>query len=255
MRMTYSIIDTFKQCPKKFYYRYIKKEEEILVGDSLLKGREFHKKLESGVIDESTKWCLEKVRGNRLKRKGNKISINWDHPYLELKEFKFAWDKDKKPCDYDSEGGIFRGKIDLVELEISKNLFLSQLANNKLDLDSTITSIQLTDWKTGKVHKKQGLQQLSYYSLFFFYSHPQIERIRIFLRNATEKKEHEKTILRSDMPSIESEMVIEINQIEEAIKQGTFTCKYTPLCSYCSFNAVCRGEKKEGEKSLLVETW
>lgn len=201
----------------------------------------------SGTIRDLSSFC-----SFNLKLKDKK-------PILEKKELHFGLTPSCTPCEYADQAALFRGKIDLVQLEISKEAILKELKINKeigpdhqdlfLDLNKAVISCSLRDWKTGKY--RSGRKQLNSYTVYFFAKYPQLQEIDCQNIFVSEKKNSPLWVLTREKSQIVWEKLKE--EIKIIRRAKSFPAKKSPLCGWCDYQEGCKGYKGRAGESLCFK--
>jgi CRISPR/Cas system-associated exonuclease Cas4 (RecB family) len=233
---SWSRIQTYKQCPRKFKYQYIDKiPVEQKCQKALIKGKFIHSLLEhNGDINELKKSDdykeIQKSIGDCITKQDIKEFYEIYKTFTNTELYKklnnnktlftelfIALDEDLKIVPYDT--ALFRGYIDKVYVNPKTN------------------KVYCIDWKTGKVNQKQTYGQLLFYSIGLFDKLPEnIESIELVYVYVEHNKVQKKTVYRKDVEKYKKALLNTISKIE---KDETFPKNESPLCDFCDFQELC----------------
>jgi RecB family exonuclease len=228
---SYSKMDTFEKCPRRFKYKYIDKvkvpQEHF---EHLDKGKFVHLLLQyngdvqkvkedkefktlnlnKDLVKESYKIYKEFVQSPQGKSILKRKEL--------MKEFPLGLDKDLELINFhDTENLLLRGYIDAAYVDEKTNTLL------------------IVDWKTGKKPQKVSFKQLLFYSLGLF---SEMEQDKIILVYAyVESKELVTQVLkREDVDKYKKALYDSISKIEN---ETDFPKKESHLCDYCPYMEMC----------------
>lgn len=256
---SFSSIQTFFQCPRKYFLKYIEKIESKKKFKEAEKGKNIHKIIETDqAISKDHEYFSPVAFARENLARSQKstgivrdlssftsfsLKIRDNNPIVEKKELEFGLSIGCSPVPFLDPAALFRGKIDLVRLGLSKKNILKEIKRNKeifkkgenqsifLDLGNSVISCSLRDWKTGKY--RSGRKQLNWYSVFFFARYKNLETIDCQNIFVSEKKKSPLWIVSREEAKI---FWIQIkDQIQEIRKTKTFPVKKSPLCGWCEF--------------------
>ncbi|MCD6086122.1 PD-(D/E)XK nuclease family protein [bacterium] len=244
MKIPYSGLETYENCPKKFEFRYQKKikapkTKEQIFGTlihSILK--EFHSSLVKPKLNQllqiyKEKWPQEKgIWQNQEEEKnffeeGLKILSNYyqknyqkDFTIVDLEsKFNLPIKESSHPA---SEEHIITGQIDRID-KIKDNFF------------------EIIDYKTSqRMPSQQSIDnnfQLGVYALGFLEKWPSLKNSRLKLSLYFLKHQEKMSVfLTEELIEATKERIIKIiNQI----KKEYFPPYPGPLCSYCPYQTIC----------------
>lgn len=260
MGYSYSKINAFKQCKRKYKYLYIDKAETEQT-EQQKRGLNIHSSLykENTEIEEVQKAfklidkpdsktsigiLTDKYKGGILKS----IIYIHDLAILEFKEREFALNKDFKICSYEDKDYYFRGKIDYTKIFFDGTKIM--LPN--FSPYDCVKYAEIYDYKTGNSNGNR--YQLELYSLYLYYMYG-ITDIRGYFVYI-DKDKLSRPIILFDFEKIKKQLIRDIEKIEN---EKDFEMCQSPLCSYCQFNDICNGNKElktislEGIKNFLKE--
>lgn len=214
MKFSHSKLELYKQCPRKFKYRYIDKLPTKPF-EHLQKGSEVHRLLEI-FGNEDLKSDIKEAYNIALKFSESEIGkeILSQKSKRELC-IKF---KDFEPIDSDSNDYDFIGYIDRVNF--------------------TNSGLELIDYKTGKYKepKYQDFQQLIIYAIWFFKKYEKLTQIKIRFVYVEHLQENTIVLTRDKIDDILNNLKILVKTIE---LDQDFHKKPNPLCDWCDFKEHC----------------
>lgn len=236
---SFSKMDSWKQCPKKYEYNYIiKPEMEYVPSPVLEKGILTHAVLEFATIDKLDEFTLDDEFKALSTKEAEKIisqALTFTDSstiYKRIKSLKglkvteqemFLGDK-LQPVEK-LEDALIRGFIDLLIYDEKKNI------------------CYIYDWKTGGKSKEalkkwpKPKDQLELYAIWA----NQVFGVK-FIEAAFVYVEHDHiakyTFNENEIPSLIEKFNNKINKIEEDTK---FKKNLTQLCAWCDFKELCLG--------------
>ncbi len=214
---SFSKLSTHDQCARKFKYQYIDKlPQEDRDITPLIKGGAVHSILEN-YPEPSTHKMAERYQ--YIADKFIQSEIGQKYMTREsVREHSFALTEKLEPTTYGDKEAIFRGHIDYI----------------CLDEDC----INLIDWKTGKyvdeVH--QNFNQLLFYAIYFFYSYPKIDNIRLSYVYIEHDLENTLLLERKYLDKYVDAM---LDMMEKTEKDTVFEKNKTKLCDWCPYKNYC----------------
>ena len=214
---TYSQLDSFENCPKKFYH--LKVARDVVEPPTVHTewGTRVHTALEDYVKD-----------GTPLPEG----MTQWDGIAAKLKalpgekhtEIQFAIDANFQPCDW--KGSWSRGIADLLVIYKDKAL--------------------VADYKTGK---RKPTEQLDLYANYVFHHYPQVNVVTTGFIWLKEKKVDwnsgrpgKQPITREEVPVVWAEFLPRVRKLESAYERDKWPAKTSGLCKAwcpvlsCEFN-------------------
>ena len=220
---SFSKINSYSSCPRKFKHSYIDKikidEEQV----HLLKGKFIHNILERYRNPDISSIKPEKLNINTEDKKAYKeltaafIASKTGQKYLTGdcigREVKLSFNPKLEMCEYWDKKCLFRGSIDRL---------------NKIN-DDTLMAI---DWKTGKFNSKTIKRQLKYYALWCFMQYPKIKNVECHYVYIETGDITQYIYTKDSMKNIMKELLLRIKTIEKA---KMFVKNRTALCNYCDF--------------------
>lgn len=198
---TYSQLDTFTNCPRKFYFTKVTREVVEPPTIHTEWGTEVHTAMELAVRDGAP--LPEKmVRWQKIADKFRAA------PGEKLVEYKFALDRNMRPHDWD--GAWTRGIADLTVLHN--------------------TSAVVADWKTGK---RKPSDQLSLYAAYIFAHYERVQTVTTSFVWLKENKLDNETFTRDRVGEIWQNLMPRITRLERAYEKNLWPAKPSGLCPWC----------------------
>jgi CRISPR/Cas system-associated exonuclease Cas4 (RecB family) len=207
---TYSQLDSFETCPRKFYHTKVKKDiiEPPTVHTEW--GTKVHSALEEYMLN-GTPLPEGMTQWNTLIEKIAKL------PGKKLTEQKYAITRDFQPADWKQAWS--RGIADLVVLHKDRAAIM--------------------DYKTGK---RKPTEQLDLYANYIFHHHPEVNVVTTGFVWLKEKKLDWKPIQREEMPIIWRSFLPRVAKLESAYDRDRWPARSSGLCNgwcpvtSCEFN-------------------
>lgn len=219
---SYSSLDCFEQCPRKFYHKYVLREKEPPTA-KLLRGREIHSNIEQYLKGNAPQKpeLIEKfmplVSAVTRRKKDIKMWI----------EQKFGVNRKLESCDFFAPDVWGRGAADVLLVDYP-NAFLG-------------------DWKDGKgdkpwsyVLKYEKPTQLAILALFIFNGFPRVEKVtgcNVWLEHG--RLGPVSTFTRAMAPTIWAAIIAKVQAIEAATQKNLWKEMPGPLCAYCPVK-ICK---------------
>lgn len=265
---SFSSLNTYAQCPKKYKLKYIDKREENKDTEALAHGREVHDKISKGIVDSEETQRAAAVKGQSYPSRFSarlRYSDSFFKPVrvsqkkqgiIELTEESFSLVLDSEyswvPSDFGDPKALFQGVIDYARIEINKEKFKDSLLEEGEDLYlmDFVDKVYLYDWKTGK--KRSERRQLNYYSLYFFALFPTLREVvcqNIFVTQTQVSPRW--TVKREQVEEISKKL---IDSVHEVNKTEHFPAKQTPLCSWCPWQEECWQELEAPKDALIKQS-
>jgi hypothetical protein len=206
---TYSQLDSFENCPKKFYH--LKVIRDVVEPPTVHTewGTRVHTALENYIKDGSalpegmTQW--DALASKLAKLPGEKHT-----------EIKFAIDKSFQPCDWKESWS--RGIADLLIVNKDKAVVI--------------------DYKTGK---RKPTEQLDLYANYVFHHYPEVNVVSTGFVWLKDRRidwnfghEGKKPISRGEVPFVWNNFLPRIRKLESAYERDKWPAKTSGLCkNYC----------------------
>jgi RecB family exonuclease len=227
-----SVMKTYKQCPRKYYYQYVKKvprdtdPEQVKVGNLIHAILEdFHNEMKAAPLGP-TEWKPRLILlAQKHQKKINLTKEQAEEAKLYLKYY----------LDHLAENGL----PNMVSAEKKFKIILENqiIVTGYIDrIDEDQGTYHIIDYKTGK-SKYLDEQQLMIYALAMFREFPDLVKFKCSYLMIAEK-------CRS-LPYVFS--VTDVTRAEQEIQKTaaeirsdqTWEAKVGFLCKYCDFNAIC----------------
>jgi len=246
---SFSKINTFLSCPKKYEFSYIEKIKTFEKNLATERGSYIHSLFENKTKGKDTVFnfdamseddvhaCDDIFRNYISSPKGAEYFSGTCETKAEVGFGVKLVGKQLAPCSYYNKGAIFRGKID------------HQIIHGDL--------IELLDFKTGKISAFPAPLQLVMYSAWAFMKYPDINTVRTAFLYVEHLEEKEYIFHRKHFSTLVKKVVEKISQIEKATN---FPKNESKLCEYCDYRKtdLCEPETNEefGERiSKMVKVY
>lgn len=208
---TYSQLDSFESCPRKFYHTKVLRDviEPPTVHSEW--GTKVHSAFENFVL-------TGEVLPEGMEQWQNIATKIAMLPGEKLAEHKFAIDRNFQPADWKASWS--RGIADLVVLH-----------NNKA---------AVFDYKTGK---RKPSEQLDLYAVYVFHHFPHIDSVSTNYVWLKERKIDRKTLNRPDTPNVWQAILPRVSKLESAYQRDSWPARTSGLCrgwcpvTSCEFNS------------------
>lgn len=242
---SYSKINTWLQCPRKFKYQYVDKIGTFESNIALDRGKFIHcllefngdlnqvknsgdykKVLKSGIMSKDDyKDCIQIYRNF----KSSKIGLWIDSKEQMFNELPIGMDKFLNIREYSNPENIFRGYIDKVIRDHN--------------------TLILIDYKTGKYKEDMNWDQLLYYGIALF---SQMPFDNILLMNVfVEHLRFNKTLLkREDIKKYQKVLLTNIKNVED---DTIYDKNETALCNWCPFQKTCLKDNSKIEIEIDLD--
>jgi len=212
---TYSQLDTFENCPRKFYH--LKVARDVVEPPTIHTewGTKVHTAFENFVLNGE----LLPEGMTQWQPLANKIAAI---PGEKVAEKQYAIDRNFQPCDW--KGAWTRGIADLV---ITKG-----------------KSAAVLDYKTGK---RKPTEQLDLYAAYVFHHHPEVEKVTTGFVWLKEQKIDWQPRTRQEMPVIWQNLLPRVKKLESAYERDSWPAKTSGLCkAWCSVTSCEFNGRKNG---------
>lgn len=218
---SYSKINTFTNCPRKFQFVY-KLKFPRSSNVSSLKGTLLHSMIELYIKNENYD----------IPYSGDYLKL----PKSEFDSFKLEFEQKIIHQDIIQQLKNICSKMEILEMEKKlSNIFNTFSFTGYADtfIKNNKNSI-IIDYKTGKVYP--NFEQLKYYALISSYLYPELEKFMLILSFTTYNEKKELTITKNDLKAIELDLIKKINDLENC---ETYNKSATKLCDYCEYKTEC----------------
>jgi RecB family exonuclease len=206
---SYSSIKTFDQCPKKYFHLKVIKDVKDEPGEAADYGTAVHEAAELFITQGAPipeKFAFMRPIVEPLARKqGTK--------YAEIKLGVAKIGDEFQPRGFFDKDVWYRGIADLLIVNGSK--------------------AWLVDYKTGKNAKYADMKQLDLLAGAVFIHFPKVETINSALLYVISQEMPKKTHQRENMAAYMSVFSNELDRLEEALENGIWNAKSSPLCGWC----------------------
>lgn len=197
---SYSALNDFETCPKRYYEYRVAKSVKEPESDALREGRDLHKAFE-------------------MRTKGGALQFPYTHyepmfqkidaaPGKAYAEQKLALRPDFTPCAYFAKDVWYRGVIDLLKI--------------------SPPSAAVIDWKTGK--PKEDLTQLQLCAAMTFAWHSEVNRVHTALVYAAHDQKFPAEFVREDLTEIWGDILPRVKAMEKARADNNYPPKPSGLC-------------------------
>lgn len=211
---TYSQLDSFESCPKKFYH--LKVIRDVVEGPTVHTewGTTVHTAFED-FINIGTQLPEGMTQWQPL---ANKLA---QLPGQKLTEVKFSIDRNFQPTEWKDSWS--RGIADLVVICGEKAAVM--------------------DYKTGK---RKPTEQLDLYANYIFHYHPEVTKVTTGFVWLKEKRIDWKPIERTSLPNLWQSLLPRIAKLESAYQRDSWPAKTSGLCrAWCPVTS-CQFNGKKG---------
>lgn len=211
---TYSHLDSFETCPRKFHETKIAKKYPEPPSDALKWGITVHDAFEKRVIDSAP------LPDGMKQWEGIAVKLA-SLPGKRYSEKKLAIDKAFKPCDYwDS---WTRGQPDLLVVNHNK--------------------AAVVDYKTGK---RKPSEQLDLYAMYVFSHFPEVESVESAFVWLKDRRIDRKTIARAEVPVVWQSFLPRVAKLESAYERESWPPRPSGLCKgWCPVQS-CEHHREKG---------
>jgi hypothetical protein len=205
---TYSQLDSFESCPKKFYHLKVIRDIVEPPTEHTVWGTKVHTAFENFILhgeilpEGMTQW--QPIANKIAKLAGKK--------YAEL---KFAIDKNFLPADWKQSWS--RGIADLVVINGKKAVVM--------------------DYKTGK---RKPSEQLDLYAAYVFHHFPEVQEVTTVYVWLKEKKLDKKKFSRGDIADVWQGLLPRAMRLERAYEKDEWPAKSSGLCKAWCPVITCR---------------
>lgn len=216
MRFSFSQLSTFKQCPKKWKFRYIDKlpvkESEILE-----KGKKVH-----FILEHFEDFLQKKLSDEYYNCKESEIVLKFAKSELgkdillkkSLREYEIKFNDNFEPT---LENEKFIGYIDRINIS---------------------DKLELIDFKTGKYKEiqYQDYSQLIIYAIYMFQKFKNIDKILLRFIYVEHLLENSLELNRDSLEVYKKDFLNQIKNIENC---NDFKANISKLCNWCDFKDSC----------------
>ena len=221
-RWSFSMLETFEQCPKKYEYRYILKHPSSPPDPDgpLARGNQFHSEIEDYITGKA------------------------DDLHKRFAPFRAYID------DVKATPGL-----EVERLVAVNNQWLSVPADSgqawlRYKLDAKVPTsqpheIRVIDWKTGKVYPSKHFDQASLYALGMFAEHPEIKLVQTEFVYLDQRQMTAHTITAGAAPKLRENFERRVVVMHDMRK---FPTSPSRLCAWCDYSVTKGGPCPETGK-------
>lgn len=210
--ISYSRVNTYQTCPLQFEYLYVNRNVKVVESEQMLYGSRVHEQLEKygktrdegQLTTESRKW--KGLVDSILRQKGD---IHW--------EYQMSITQDLEPCGWFDKEVWLRGIADVLVINGDTAYVL--------------------DWKTGKV--RDNPQQLQLFACMVMLMFPEVQTVRTAFVWLVHDLVTDVIYKRSMFDVMWKNLMIQFDQVEEAVRLGVFEPRPSRLCNWCAAKDVC----------------
>jgi len=214
--VSYSRLNTFKNCPRQFEYLYILKSVKDEGNIHTEYGERVHKSLEMYGKTLDTAHLTAETR--KFKPAVDMILKRFPHAEFE---YQMAINADEDECSWFDSDTWVRGILDVLAVEGS-NAFVA-------------------DWKTGKV--KPDPEQLKMFASLVFKAYPEVDTVTSVFIWLKFDETTPVTYKRDQANILWAGLERRIDAVQEAVDTGVFPAKPSGLCPWCAAKDVCPDAK------------
>jgi putative RecB family exonuclease len=269
MRYSHSSLETFRNCPLQFNYKYIEKIDiDVKKNIEAFMGSMVHDSLEKLYTDLKYNKLLSLeeiiIYYNDLWKK------NYSQETVEIIREGYCEDNYKSLGEqyltnyYNTYKPFNQGKTIGLEMQINISLYDKERDKTYnligfIDRLSLISDkhIEIIDYKTNISPKTQEEvdidKQLALYSIAIKEKFPFIEKIDLswFFLSVGIKQVSRRTD--KELEDLKKETIKTIREIEDAVKENNFPGKPSALCDWCSYRSVCPFKAHDEKVKQLSE--
>jgi CRISPR/Cas system-associated exonuclease Cas4 (RecB family) len=203
---SYSRVECFEQCPRKFQLQNLIKAENFKFRTNPIteRGKAVHTSLENALLGEPLPPELEHVAPIIA-------AIKAEYPEVQT-ERDIAFDRQLNMCDwFDTQVCWFRAQLDVLAINGTKAI--------------------IYDWKTGKVRDKPD--QLRLYAAVVFLLYPEVQEVHTAFIFVDHTKICDATYTRDQFQSIWDEFQERADLIQIANESNQWPPRKNHLCNWC----------------------
>jgi len=201
---SHSALQTFEQCPRKYYYLKVAKSVKEVPSDAMTWGKTVHTHLEQRIRDGTPLPAIlaphEPIAAKIAASKGT-----------VLVEQQLALTRDLQPTSWFDKSVWLRCILDVAIIGKAKAVIL--------------------DWKTGK--RKFENDQLKLFAITTFHHHPEIDTVDTGFVWLKENKIDKETFTREQLPELWQEFIPRVERLNLAFEHDRWPAKPSGLCSWC----------------------
>lgn len=244
---SHSRLETYKNCPLKFKYIYIERQERLVESIEAFLGSRVHETLEK--LYRDLKFTKENSLDKLLEYYNSSWEKNWlDSIMIVKKDYTPEHYKnlgEKCIADYYRHYHPFnQGKT----LGLEEKIFID-LDGHRIQgvIDRLVQrddgTYEIHDYKTSGYLPDQatldGDRQLGLYQLGLQSRWNDVKKVELVWHYLVFDKEMRSTRTRPQLDQFKVEIIELINGIEKAKKEDNFPAKESSLCDWCEFGELC----------------
>lgn len=217
VRLSYSRLSTFEQCPQKFDYLYVTKSVKDSGSDATRYGNRVHESLEyyaktgdPAAITAETKNYIGMV---------DRIRNSEGDKYYE---YQMAIDANCQPCGWMSDEAYIRSIADVLVVNGDRAF--------------------CGDWKTGKV--RDNPMQLQLFSCMIMFHFPEVQTVKTSFIWLQHDAFTSATYHRRHLELMWTNLSQRFTAVQDAVDLGVFVAKPSPLCGWCAAKEICPYAKR-----------
>jgi hypothetical protein len=198
---SYSALNNWRTCPKKYFHNFVAKDFKEEQGEQLKWGQEVHNLLAERLKkDKPLPFTMRNCEPwiTKLKSTTHRLYV----------EQKLAITEQFRPCEYFAKDVWFRMVADVLKIDHDIGLLL--------------------DWKTGRVNPDNDQLVMGAQAVFAHF--PQLKAIRSVFVWLKDDMKTEATIWRNDLQAFWAKFMPELNRFREAHELTNFPPNPSGLC-------------------------
>lgn len=201
---SFSALDMFKNCPKKFYHLKVARTHKEPDSEWQADGKFIHDKLYRYA-------CHGEPLPPQLRHMQEQVDKILSIPGERHGEMKMCLNEQFKPRAFFAKDAWVRAVIDL--LIVNMNIGV------------------LVDWKTGK--QKEGFDQLELSAALLSRLMPEIEKFYLIYAWLKDGVETRKVITKEELKQVWLKFLPKVKELDDANATTSFPANKTGLCGYC----------------------
>lgn len=208
---SYSSLNTFANCPRQYYLRYVSRQIPYQESDATKWGSEVHTALENYAKHgaplpphlDSYRPLVDKI-----------LSLPGEKRF----EYPLAFTRNLEPCSFDDESAWCRGVIDVLAVDGENGLCV--------------------DWKTGKV--REDSDQLMLFAAMMFQQFSSLQRVKSLYVWLKYDKTTKRTYTREELPELWQHFLAKARRLEHAYDSNKWLPNPSGLCNgWCGAEGLC----------------
>lgn len=217
---SYTKVNTFENCPRKFEFVYKRKYPKSSNVHSL-KGTLLHAMIEAYLSGDDFDIPYEGEFRSLPEDEFNKMKEEFENIKTQtlIQQLKKIYGQYEK---LSMEDKVFKTFPDF-SFNGSSDTFVKHK-------DRAI----IIDYKTGK--PREDFTQLKYYALIYSYIYPEINNFSLILSFVSYNDDRKIILEKKDLEEVENDLLFKINEI---LNTKSFNKKLSKLCDYCEYKNEC----------------